>query len=126
MGGCGGSTTGSIKQIRHLVFFKNVMIEFKRILHPRAMIRVKVDNNIVASRTLINILLFILIFGTIFVFSTGFMSFIIKDFETPLVTATGAVASCLGNVGPGIGEVGPVNTYSAIPSVGKYLSLIHI
>ena len=84
------------------------------------MIRVKVDNNIVASRTLINILLFILIFGTIFVFSTGFMSFILKDFETPLVTATGAVASCLGNVGPGIGEVGPVNTYSAIPSVGKY------
>ncbi len=120
LGGCGGSTTGSIKQIRHLVFVKNALLEFKRILHPRAMIRVKVDNNIVASRTLINILLFILIFGTIFVFSTGFMSFILRDFETPLVTAAGAVASSLGNVGPGIGEVGPVNTYSAIPSVGKY------
>lgn len=120
MGGCGGSTTGSIKQIRHLVFLKNANLEFKRILHPRALIRVKIDNSVVASKTLINILLFISIFGTIFVFGTGFMALVLQDFETPLVTATGAVASALGNVGPGIGEVGPVNTYSAIPSVGKY------
>lgn len=120
MGGCGGSTTGSIKQIRHLVFIKNTLLEFKRILHPRAMLRVKVDNNVVASRTLINILLFISIFGTIFVFSTGFMSFLLRDFENPLVTATGAVAASLGNVGPGIGEVGPSTTYSLIPDIGKY------
>lgn len=120
MGGCGGSTTGSVKQIRHLVFIKNTLLEFKRILHPRAMLRVKIDNNIVSSRILINILLFISIFGTIFVFSTGFMSYVLRDFENPLVTAAGAVAATLSNVGPGIGEVGPVSTYSSIPDVGKY------
>ena len=57
-GACAGSTSGGIKLIRHLVFLKNSILEFKRILHPRAMIRIKINKQVVAPRILTHILVF--------------------------------------------------------------------
>ena len=123
-GACSGSTSGGIKVIRHLVFHKNSFLEFKRLLHPKAMIRLKVDKNLVAPKVVTHILVFFMIYLLIFGISCLFMSIVLNEnIDQPLLTALGSVATCLGNVGPGIGSVGPIDNFSQIPGIGKiYLS----
>ena len=120
VGACAGSTSGGIKIIRHLVFFKNIFLEFKRLLHPRAVIRIKVDQQLVRGRILTHILVFLLLYLAIFVISSLLMTIIFSDFEQPLITALGAVATALGNVGPAIGGLGPLNNFAEVPVVGKW------
>jgi len=113
VGACAGSTSGGIKLIRHLVFFKNSLLEFKRILHPRAMIRIKVNKQVVPPRILTHILVFLLIYLITFVIGTILVTMMGLDF----MTALGSVATSLGNVGPGIGDVGPVDNFAHL-SIG--------
>lgn len=108
IGASAGSTSGGIKIIRHLVFLKNSLLEFKRILHPRAMIRIKINKELVAPRILTHILVFLLVYLFCIVLGTVILCFLNVD----LVTSLGAVATSLGNVGPGIGDVGPVDNFS--------------
>ncbi|TNE54969.1 MAG: TrkH family potassium uptake protein [Bacteroidetes bacterium] len=121
VGACAGSTAGGIKIIRHLVFFKNSFLEFKRLLHPKALIRIKIDRQLVAPRILTHILVFLLIYLILFVAGSLSMTVVLADFKDPVLTAIGAVATSLGNVGPGIGQVGPVDNFAAIPPVGKWI-----
>ncbi len=121
VGGCAGSTAGGIKIIRHLVFAKNSWFEFKRLLHPYGLIRLRLDDKIVAPRILTHVLVFLLIYLFVFVTASLLLSMFIADIETPLITAAGAVATCLGNVGPAIGAVGPVDTFFALPAEAKML-----
>jgi trk system potassium uptake protein TrkH len=120
-GGCAGSTAGGIKFIRHLVFAKNSFLEFKRLLHPNSLIRIRIDGNLVAPKILTHVLVFLLIYLLIFFFGTFLMSFILVDFEQPLLSAAGAVATSLGNVGPAIGQLGPVDNFTEVPAIGKCL-----
>jgi trk system potassium uptake protein TrkH len=117
LGGCAGSTAGGIKLIRHLVFAKNSLLEFKRILHPRAIIRIKINKELVAPRILTHILVFLLIYLLTFVLGTIVVIFMGMD----LLSAAGAVATSLGNVGPGIGTVGPINNFFAVPESAKWV-----
>ncbi|MCB0376667.1 MAG: TrkH family potassium uptake protein, partial [Sinomicrobium sp.] len=120
VGACAGSTSGGIKVIRHLVFLKNAFLELKRLLHPRAIIRIKVDRQLVAPRVLTHIMVFMLLYFVIFVTGSVIMSMILWDFDQPIITSMGAVATSLGNVGPAIGQVGPVDNFAAIPGIGKW------
>jgi trk system potassium uptake protein TrkH len=121
VGGCAGSTAGGIKLIRHLVFLKNTVLEFKRILHPRAMIRVKINGEVVAPRILTHILVFLLVY--LFMFVVG--SIIVTASGMDMMSSIGAVATSLGNVGPGLGDVGPINNFAAVPAFAKWvLSLL--
>lgn len=117
VGACAGSTSGGIKLVRHLVFLKNSILEFKRILHPRAMIRIKINGQIVAPRILTHILVFLLIYLILFVSGSIVVSILGMDFQS----AIGAVAACLGNVGPAIGNVGPLNNYAHVPEAAKWV-----
>ncbi|MCB0659701.1 MAG: TrkH family potassium uptake protein [Saprospiraceae bacterium] len=117
VGGCAGSTSGSIKFIRHTVFVKNTWLEFKRILHPRAMIRLKLNGNIVAPRILTHILVFLLVYLMIFLMGIMVITFIGLDFETAL----GGVATSLGNVGPSIGKLSPVDNFAWVPTNAKWV-----
>ena len=121
VGGCAGSTSGGIKVIRHLVFFKNSFLEFKRLLHPNAIIRIKIDNQMVAPRILTHILVFLLLYLMLFVMGSVIMTFILSDFAQPLISSVGAVATALGNVGPAIGELGPLDNFASVPLPGKWL-----
>ncbi len=122
-GACAGSTSGGIKIVRHLVFFKNSILEFKRILHPRAVIRIKINQQIVAARILTHILVFLLVYLGIIVIGTVVTSALGMDFTS----AISATASAVGNVGPGIGGVGPAHTFAHIPSAAKvFLSFLMI
>ncbi len=116
-GGCAGSTTGGIKLIRHLIFLKNTLLEFKRILHPRAVIRIKLNGAIVAPRILTHILVFLLVYLFFFIVGSIAMTVMGMDF----VSAVGASASALGNVGPAIGSVGPMENYFYIPTGAKWV-----
>lgn len=108
LGACAGSTSGGIKIIRHLVFFKNSLLEFKRIVHPRAIVPLKLNGSVVAPRIMTHIIIFLLLYMMLFVMSSIAVSFMGLDFDT----AIGAVATSLGNVGPGIGKVGPVDNFA--------------
>lgn len=121
LGACAGSTSGGVKIIRHLVIFKNTFLELKRLLHPKAIIRVKVDKKIVAPRILTHILVFILLYLLTFIVGSIVMTVVFSDFEQPLITAIGAVATSLGNVGPSIGELGPVDNFAKVPMIGKWV-----
>ena len=117
IGACAGSTSGGIKIIRHLVFFKNSALEFKRLLHPRAIVPLKLNRQLVPSRVMIHILVFLLIYLMLFVLGTVAVVVMGMDF----LSATGAVATSLGNVGPGIGSVGPTDNFAAVPTNAKWL-----
>lgn len=117
VGACAGSTSGGIKLIRHLVFMRNTLLEFKRILHPRAMIRLKINKSLVAPRILTHILVFLLVYLFLFVVGSAILSVMGLDF----MTAIGASITALGNVGPGMGSVGPVDNFAHLPAISKYV-----
>ncbi len=114
-GGCAGSTAGGVKIIRHYILMRNTFYEFKRILHPRAMIRVKFNNAMVSGTVMTHILVFILIYLASFIFGSLILTILGVDF----ITSFGAIATCLGNVGPAIGDVGPMNNFAGIPDAAK-------
>ncbi len=117
VGACAGSTSGGIKIIRHTVFFKNTYLEFKRLLYPRAIVPLKLNRSTVPTRIMTHILVFLLIFLMSFVLGSIVMVILGMDF----MSAIGAVATSLGNVGPGIGTVGPMNNFAAVPDSGKWV-----
>ena len=116
-GACAGSTAGGIKVVRHLVFLKNSWLEFKRIMHPRAMVRIKIDGHVVAPRVLTHIMVFLLVYMATF----GFGTLVVAALGMDMVSAAGAVATSLGNIGPGLGVVGPVYNFSEVPEAAKWV-----
>ena len=121
VGACAGSTSGGIKIIRHLVFFKNSILEFKRIIHPRAMVPLRLNGERVRGRIITHIIIFLLLYLSLFVIGSMVLSIMGLDF----MTAIGAVATSLGNVGPAIGKVGPVDNFAWLSNEVKlFLSFL--
>ncbi|QDH80135.1 TrkH family potassium uptake protein [Echinicola soli] len=117
VGGCAGSTAGGIKFIRHLTFFKNTLLEFKRIVHPRAIVTLKINSDRVSGKIITHIMIFLLIYLMVFVIGSVMLSILGYD----MLTSFGAVATCLGNVGPAIGNVGPLDNFSFFDPFTKVL-----
>ncbi len=117
LGACAGSTSGGIKLVRHYVFFKNSILEFKRIVHPRAIVPVKLNGSVVSGRIRTHIIIFLLLYLFFFVLGSIVLSILGLDF----LTAIGATATSLGNVGPGIGDVGPVDNFAWLPANVKWV-----
>ena len=116
-GGCIGSTGGGIKMIRLLILFKNTRVELKRLIHPMAIIPVRINSKSISPEIIHNFLAFFLIYMLLIVFGSFIMTVFGLDFQS----AIGATAATIGNIGPGIGSVGPVETYSHIPELGKWV-----
>jgi trk system potassium uptake protein TrkH len=123
VGACAGSTSGGIKLIRHLVFVRNSYLEFKRILHPSAIVPLRLNAEVVPGRIITHVFNFLLLYLLIFVFGSIVLATMGLDF----MTAIGAMATSLGNVGPGIGGVGPVDNFAWLsPQVKVFLSFVMI
>lgn len=121
LGGSAGSTAGGIKFVRHATFLKNSWLEFKRIVHPRAIVPLIINGEMVTGRIINNIMNFLLIYLITFVVGSLLISLLGYD----LATSLGAVATCLGNVGPAIGQVGPVDNFAFFsPSAKVVLSVM--
>lgn len=116
-GGCAGSTGGGIKIVRQLLLFKNSRLELRRLIHPKAIVPVRMNGKAIPENIIYNILAFFIIYILIFVFASIIMSMLGMGFETSI----GSVAASLGNIGPGLGSVGPAHNYSFIPPAGKWL-----
>ncbi len=117
VGGSAGSTGGSIKILRIMILVKQGRAELKKLLHPRAVIPVRVDGRPVPPPVVINILGFIFLYLLIFVAASLIMSLLGLD----MVSAFASVAATLGNVGPGLGSVGPAAHYLHVPLLGKWI-----
>lgn len=117
MGGCAGSTAGGIKNIRIVVLLKAIKREFYRILHPRAVLPIKIDGKVISSNTVAGIASFFVLFMFIFIISTIIVSLDGVDFES----SASAVAATLGNVGPAFGFAGPARSYSGFSNLSKLI-----
>ena len=116
VGGMAGSTGGGIKVVRQLLLLKNSLLELKRLIHPQAIIPVRMNGKVVSQDIIFKVMAFFLIYIIIFLFGTTVM--ILFGLDGP--TAIGAAAATIGNIGPGIGNVGPVDNYAFIPHGGKW------
>jgi len=114
-GACAGSTSGGIKFVRHLAFVKNSYLEFKRIVHPRAVVPLKINGDRVTGKVITHIMNFLLIYLAIFVLGSIVMSLAGYD----MITSFGSVATSLGNVGPAIGLVGPMDNFAFFSPFAK-------
>ena len=118
LGGSAGSTAGGIKIMRHLIMIKNGILEFRRTLHPNAILPVRYNKKGIPQSIVFNILGFFILYMLSFIVGTLVFSWLGLDFKTAL----GAAASTLGNVGPALGDLGPVNNYENLPSAAKWWS----
>jgi trk system potassium uptake protein TrkH len=116
VGGSAGSTGGGMKVVRHLLLFKNSWIELRRAMHPKAIILVKFNGKSVSQDIIFNVMAFFLIYMIIFAAGAVMLSLFGVDFETAL----GAAIATLGNIGPGIGGVGPVENFSFFSDIAKW------
>jgi trk system potassium uptake protein TrkH len=117
IGGCAGSTGGGIKFARHFLLIKNSSLELKRLIHPRAIIPVRFNGKAVGADIILNVQAFFIFYIGITVLGSIVLSLFGLDF----ITAAGAVATCIGNVGPGIGAVGPLNNFAELPDMVKWI-----
>jgi trk system potassium uptake protein TrkH len=118
LGGSAGSTSGGIKVVRHLITIKNGFLEFKRVLHPNAVLPVRYNRHSVSGDIVFNILGFFILYLLSFIIGCLGFSMMGIDFESSI----GIAASSLGNVGPALGDFSPVNNYASLPAIGKWWS----
>ena len=116
LGGSAGSTSGGFKIMRHLLIIKNGVLQFKKILHPHAIIPLRYNKSSVSTEITHNILGFFIVYMLSFMIGTLVFALLGLDFESAL----GVSASSLGNVGPSIGSFGPMNTFFDLPLLAKW------
>lgn len=117
IGGCAGSTTGSIKVIRYLMLIKTGLREFKKLLHPNAVIPIKLNGKPVSEDIIFRILAFFFIYLAIFATGTLILALSGVDFATSI----GSVTATMGSIGPGLHDVGPTGNYNHIPEISKWV-----
>lgn len=115
-GASAGSTAGGVKIVRHIIMVKNSILEFKRTIHPHAIIPVRFNNKSVTKEIVFNIMAFFILYMV--TFGTGAAVFGIMGLD--YMTSLGTAASSLGNVGPSFGALSPVNNYDSLPDFGKW------
>jgi trk system potassium uptake protein TrkH len=120
IGGCAGSTGGGIKVLRILLLFKHAHVQIFRLIHPRAVRLVKLGDIPVDRDVMQSILGFFALYIGIFVFA----SFLMAASGLDLVSAGMSVIATLGNIGPGLGSIGPIDNYAHVAPFGKMVLII--
>ncbi len=118
IGGSAGSTGGGIKIARQILLLKNSALEFKRMIHPQAVIPIRFSGKAVSPEIMHLVMAFFLFYILIFFAGTFVLTLIGLDFDT----AIGTSIASIGNIGPGIGNVGPIENYAGLPAAAKWIS----
>lgn len=116
LGGSAGSTAGGIKVVRHMLTIKNAIMEFKRTLHPNAVIPVRYNTRAVDRGIIYNILAFFILYMLSWIIGASVLGALGLDF----VSALGGAASALGNVGPAFGDLSPTDNFGGLPAAVKW------
>lgn len=116
-GASAGSTSGGMKLVRIILLMKNGFLEFKRRLHPNAVVPVHLNGIGVPNTIIYNLLAFVFLYLSTFVIGSLVVTFLGVEF----MEAVSAVATSIGNVGPGIGSIGPSYSFSHLPDASKWV-----
>ncbi len=108
-GACAGSTGGGIKVGRIIILIKSGLREIKYMLHPRAVVPIRFEGKSADKDVVRGATSFLIVYIMLFTASLFFIEMIE---ECDLVTGFTAVAACINNVGPGLGDVGPIGNYA--------------
>jgi len=119
-GAMGGSTSGGMKIARIILLIKYAATETRRMLHARAIIPIRIGDRFISDEVVRNTLGFSLIYLSIFVLT----AFVLTAFNLDLLSAIGASASAIGNVGPAFGAFGPTDSYALLHPIGKWMLTI--
>ena len=117
IGASAGSTAGGLKIVRLQLLFKNSFAELKRIIHPNGIITTKYNGKSVHPDIMTGIMGFAILYIIIFLLGSLLMTLFTED----ITTSCSAVATCLSNVGPGFGSVGPMFNYAHLNDFAKVL-----
>ena len=117
VGGCAGSTGGAIKCIRIYVLIKEAARELYRLIHPHAVAPVKLAEKVLPQETLNGIRALFFLYLGIFLLASLAVSLL----GAGMITSISAVAATLGNVGPGLGAVGPADNFAHLPTASKWI-----
>lgn len=117
MGACAGSTTGGLKCIRMVILTKVSRNEFKHILHPNAVLPIRINKQVIPPSIVSTVLAFCFIYLIIIIVSTLLM----MAMGVGTAESLGCVISSIGNMGPGLGETGPAYSWNALPDAAKWL-----
>jgi len=117
LGASAGSTGGGMKCMRIMLLIKHAYRELLRLIHPRAVAPVKLGRRPVPDDVIKSVWGFFIIYLGLFILS----SFLLAAMNVDVVTSFSAVAACIGNIGPGIGTVGPTDNYAHLPMMAKWL-----
>ena len=116
-GGCTGSTSGGIKNMRLLIVARTIRNEFKHLLHPNAVLPVRVNKQTVSSSIVTTVLLFFAFYLVIILIGWTILLFLGVGFSESVST----VISSIGNVGPGLGSCGPAYSWNSLPDLAKWV-----
>lgn len=114
---CSGSTTGGIKINRAVLAYKMLKNNLRQQQHPNAVLRVKVDGVIQDRDVLHGVTIFIILYFTLILMGTLLSTL----FGIDIITAYSTSVACIGNVGPGFGQVGSMDNYADIPTFIKLM-----
>lgn len=114
-GGCAGSTAGGMKVVRMMLLFKQGGREISKLVHPRALIPIKLGGKPVED----NVIHAVWGFLSLYLFSFTVFLLLMLALGYDLTTAWSAVVACLNNLGPGLGEV--AENYAAVTDTGKLI-----
>jgi trk system potassium uptake protein TrkH len=117
-GGCSGSTGGSMKQVRIQIMIKRVGMELRRLLHPQQVKKIRFNQVVLKEDVLTSVTVFFILYMGLFALGTLLM-ITFSGFD--LESGAASIAATLGNIGPGLGSVGPVENYGFINGFGKWL-----
>jgi trk system potassium uptake protein TrkH len=120
IGGSVGSTGGSIKCMRIMVLSKHAYQELLRLIHPRIVTRLRLGTQAVPPEVLSGIWGFFMLYLGLLAVST----FLVAATGVDVITSFTAALACMGNVGPGLGAVGPADNYAAIPTFAKWVLIL--
>ncbi|RKX62424.1 MAG: TrkH family potassium uptake protein [Thermodesulfobacteriota bacterium] len=120
LGGMAGSTSGGIKQVRILMFWKFTRMQITKLIHPKAVEAIKLDNQKVPAEVIQSILGYLSLYMVVFVVAT----MIITGQGIDLITGSTAVIATLNNIGPGLGGVGPCHNFAGLPDLSKAVLII--
>ena len=123
LGGMAGSTAGGMKTFRIGVLSKAAYADLRRLVHPRGVFITRFGRQKVTEPVIEAVQSFFLFYMFLFMTATFGLAFIDANLAEglDLVTATSAVAASLGNIGPGLGEVGPMANYADLPQLAKWM-----
>jgi trk system potassium uptake protein TrkH len=123
LGGMAGSTAGGMKTFRLGVLSKAAYADLRRLVHPRGIFVTRFGGKRVTEPIIEAVQSYFLFYMMLFMTSTFLLAFIDANASEglDLVTAATAVAASIGNIGPGLGEVGPAGNYAGLPDLAKWL-----